>query len=150
MRNEFLSSVISFSLVTLVGCIGAPDELGPDEDAIGEAELEFGDDSFSEHGGEIAESAPGLEHQLCTGHPDGSFACLSADHLHLFVCDQHADGHYAYIRTYRWGAVQPPLYDNDGAGGGCSWYAANVGSLDSFNICVQYEGCGNPIYWWQY
>lgn len=77
---------------------------------------------------------------------DGSFVCLSNDRRWLVVCDEDADGNYAYARTYRNGVVQPPLYDQNGAAWPCSLYPAHVNSLDSYNICVQDEGCGSPRY----
>jgi hypothetical protein len=91
-------------------------------------------------------------HQICTTHADGSYVCLGGDpnHGYLIVCDQDVDGNYAYARTYRNGVVQPPLYDQTGAGGGCSLYEARVSTLDSFNVCVQNEGCGQPIYRYQF
>ena len=77
---------------------------------------------------------------------DGSFVCITDDRQWIQVCDMQADGNYAYARTYRYGVVQGPLYDQNGSSAGCSFYAASLWSLDSYNICVQNEGCGSPVY----
>lgn len=94
----------------------------------------------------VAGASPAEAHHVCSVHRDGSYVCLGSDHQWLIVCDEDVDGNYAYARTYRYGVVQPPLYDQTGAGDGCSLYEARVGSLESFNVCVQNEGCGNPVY----
>lgn len=98
----------------------------------------------------VGDVRPAHAHHVCSVHQDGSYVCLGSDHVWLIVCDQDVDGNYAYARTYRNGVVQSPLYDQNGASSGCSLYEARVGSLDSFNVCVQNEGCGSPIYWWQF
>jgi hypothetical protein len=77
---------------------------------------------------------------------DGSYAVMLADHSYIFACDQDSDGNRAYLRYYVNGVLQAPLYDPDGAGGNCGGTPINPGTLDSFNICVQNEGCGAPIY----
>lgn len=78
---------------------------------------------------------------------DWSYAYMSGDHSLLYGCDQHADGHKAYIRRYDvWGSPYPLVYDPDGAGGGCAVVAVNDWPLGSYNICVQYEGCARPVY----
>ena len=98
----------------------------------------------------FALASPASAHNICSTHPsDPSTVCMSASgstgaqHAYLVVCDRHTDGNYAYARTYRNGVVQSPLYDQNGAAAGCSLYNASVGSLDSFNVCVQNEGCGH-------
>jgi hypothetical protein len=100
----------------------------------------------------VAVAPSAQAHHVCTAHADGSYVCLGGNpnHGYLIVCDEDVDGNYAYARTYRNGALQDPLYDQTGAGGGCSLYEARVGTLDSFNVCVQNEGCGRPIYWWEF
>ena len=90
-------------------------------------------------------------HDATSFHPaEGSYVGLTGDHAYLVVCDLDPDGHYVYARTYRNSVVQNPLYDHNGAGGSCGWYEARAGSLDSFNVCVQDEGCGRPVYWWEF
>jgi len=86
-------------------------------------------------------------HSVTTIMPgDGSYASLSTAHNQVWVCDQQADGNLAYIRLWVNGVVQPPIYDADGYGGGCTLHLISPTATDSFNICVQNEGCGTPIY----
>jgi hypothetical protein len=113
------------SIVSLTACVAELSEAGEDDEV----------------------SSVTQELQGCTTKSgDGSFVCLTDDRQWIQVCDQQADGNYAYARTYRYGAVQEPLYDQNGSSAGCSFYAANLWSLDSYNICVQNEGCGAPVY----
>jgi hypothetical protein len=92
-------------------------------------------------------------HQTMTVMPnDGSFAVMYINHDTLAVCDEQVDGHYAYLRrTDIWGNVLPTVYDPDGAGGACGYVAVpNAFGLSSYNVCVQYEGCGIPVYQQQF
>jgi hypothetical protein len=77
---------------------------------------------------------------------DGSFATLLSSHATISVCDQDVDGNYAYVRRVVNGVTLAPFYDADGAGGSCSIVGVNPATLDSYNICVQNEGCGVPVY----
>ena len=86
----------------------------------------------------------------CSRHAEGSTVCLTSGHNWLRVCDLSKDGRLVSARTYRYGVVRPPLYDKNGARRGCSRYRARVGSLDAFNVCVQRESCGRPVYWPQF
>lgn len=78
---------------------------------------------------------------------DGSFAAMSDDRGTLFGCDGDKDSHKAYLRRYDvWGSLYPATYDPDGAGGACAAVPVNDWPLASYNICVQQEGCGTPVY----
>jgi hypothetical protein len=101
----------------------------------------------------LALASPASAHNVCSTHPsDPSTVCLSAsgsaggEHRYLVVCDRDTDGNYAYARTFRNGVAQAPLYDQNGAASGCSLYTANASTLESFNVCVQNEQCGRPVY----
>ena len=93
-------------------------------------------------------------HTTCTYHAGGDYACLldRAEpfnvHESIIGCDEDVDGNYAYIRWWRNGVLQPPRYDPDGAGGSCAVVSRSSWSpgLESYNICVQNEGCGRPVY----
>ena len=101
-----------------------------------------------------ASAPPAAAHDVCTSHPSdpdalGSGAlntvvCMRYNHTRLDVCDRHVDGHKAYARRYVWGGYLEPLYDTNGAESGCGNYPVNSLDLLSFNVCVQYEGCGTP------
>jgi len=96
-------------------------------------------------------------HKTCATHPSdpdalgsgalNTVACLRTDHIYVDVCDRDADGHYAYARVY-YGSTIYSFDDTNGSAAGCSTY--NIAGSDSYNICVSYEGCGTPVYWWQY
>jgi hypothetical protein len=97
----------------------------------------------------LAIAAAADAHQTMSTMPgDPSFAVMFINHDVLAVCDADADGHYAYLRrTGIWGNVLAPVYDPDGAGGACGYVAVpNPFGLSSYNVCVQYEGCGIPVY----
>jgi hypothetical protein len=100
----------------------------------------------------VATSPPAEAHDTCTTHPEGSVACLKDNHTRLDVCDRDSDGHRVYVRrTLNDGTVMPPYYDPDGAGGSCGHVYGNWGvSLYAYNVCVESEGCGSPVYWWQF
>jgi hypothetical protein len=101
-------------------------------------------------------ASPASAHNVCSYHPsDPSTACLIPTyyengtydpHGKLLVCDRQADGHNAYARTRRHGVIQNPLYDNNGASAGCTAYQANPSTLERFNVCVQQEECGSPVF----
>lgn len=93
-----------------------------------------------------AAAAPGYSHAT-TLAGDGSYAAISADRSTLVGCDRDRDGHSAYLRRYDiWGGLYPAVYDPDGAGGACAVVPVNDWPLGSYNICVQREGCGRPVY----
>jgi len=95
----------------------------------------------------LGSAASASAHQTVTVLPgDGSYATLFAGHGSIAVCDQDADGNYAYVRRVINGVTLAAFYDPDGAGGNCGLVLVNPTTLDSYNICVQNEGCGVPIY----
>lgn len=89
-------------------------------------------------------------HDTCIKHPrEASVVCLKAGHSRIDVCDRDADNHYVYARFYILGGLFE-WQDKDGYGGYCGHTTVTPNSISSYNICVQYEGCGTPLYWWQY
>lgn len=101
----------------------------------------------------LGSAASASAHQTSTTLAgDGSFATLydgfvgGYTHDALTVCDQDVDGNYAYVRRVVNGVTLAAFYDADGAGGVCSTVQVNPTTLDSYNICVQNEGCGAPVY----
>jgi hypothetical protein len=105
----------------------------------------------------MAGASSAKAHTTCTYHAGGDWACLLYDasagiHTSIVGCDQDADGNYAYIRWYRNGAIQPSRLDPNGAGGACAVILRQewAPGLDSYNICVQNEGCGAPVYWYDF
>jgi hypothetical protein len=110
----------------------------------------------------VVTSPPAYAHDTCVHHPSdpdalgsgdpNSVVCLKESHTRLDVCDRHSDGHRVYVRRIlRDGTVLPPFYDDDGAFGLCGHYNGNWGDiLSSYNVCVEAEGCGSPLYWWQF
>jgi hypothetical protein len=106
----------------------------------------------------LAVSAPPASaHDICTSHPSdpdalgsgaaNSVVCMRYNHSRLDVCDRHRDGHRVYARTYAIFSNVPnaPLYDTNGADSGCGNYGVAL-DMASFNVCVEYEGCGSPVY----
>jgi len=101
----------------------------------------------------VGNAASASAHQTVTVLPgDGSYATLfdgwsgGYDHDTIAACDQDSDGNKAYVRRVVNGVTLAPVYDPDGAGGSCGIVGVNPTTLDSYNICVQNEGCGTPIY----
>lgn len=102
----------------------------------------------------LAVAAPPAEaHDFCIAHPSdpdalgsgdqNTVVCVRYNHSRIHVCDRHRDGHKAYARRTVWGETLNPIYDYNGADPGCGDYAADLDIL-SINVCVQYEGCGEP------
>ena len=91
-------------------------------------------------------------HDTCTTHPEGSVVCLKGGHTRLDVCDRDPDGHRVYVRRVNFfGTVLPPFYDDDGAGGQCGHYTGLWSTeLRSYNVCVEAEGCGRPVYYYEF
>lgn len=92
-------------------------------------------------------AASAQAHSVTIFHPnEPTYATLYTDHTSMWVCDQDPDGHRAYIRFYIGGVLQPAVWDPDGYGGNCGVRPVNPATLDSFNVCVESEGCGTPVY----
>jgi hypothetical protein len=107
-------------------------------------------------------------HETCAHHPSdpdalgsgaaNSVVCLKDDPTHagghdrIDICDRDPDGHYVYARISRYAGDPNPyiFYDTDGYGGLCRHIGVNPGGIYAYNVCVQYENCGSPIYWWQF
>lgn len=97
----------------------------------------------------VMPAAAANAHRITVQHPsDPSYAVMGEGHQQISACDIESDGDRAYVRYYVSGVLQPAVYDPDGAGGRCGGLGIGTLTLDSFNICVQNEGCGNPYYWW--
>jgi len=111
----------------------------------------------------LVSASPALAHYECVHHPSdpdalgsgaaNTTACLRDDHTILDVCDRDSDGHLAYARVTYADSAAPThaFYDTNGAEPGCSNYSQGdlsyYGTLYyAINICVQYEGCGSPMY----
>jgi len=92
-------------------------------------------------------AVPALAHQTITQLPgDGSYATMIESHTRIYVCDMDSDSNRAYVRRVVGGVVLEPVYDYNGASDGCGLVDINPNTLDSYNICVQNEGCATPIY----
>jgi hypothetical protein len=104
----------------------------------------------------LASVAAAQAHETSTTKSgDGSIARMDGTHQVTAVCDRDPDGHYAYIRETAYNGVVFNIYDNDGYGGNCGHdYSYNPNNfttwLYAYNICVQAEGCGGPVYNWQF
>lgn len=86
-------------------------------------------------------------HVTRSTHPEGSYAEMASNHLSIQVCDVDPDGNRAYIRITTGAGILDPFYDPDGAGGSCGVRPIGGPSfIDSYTVCVQNEGCGNPVY----
>jgi len=86
-------------------------------------------------------------HAVTIFHPnEPTYATLYVDHTVMWVCDQDPDGNRAYIRFSINGVEQPAVWDPDGYGGACGERPVNPATLDRFNVCVQNEGCGTPVF----
>jgi hypothetical protein len=98
----------------------------------------------------LASASPAVAHDTCSFHPtDPSVACLKDNHTRVDACDRDSDGHVVWARvTYSNGSTVS-FQDTNGANPGCgNYYPANYnnGYYIAYNICVQYEGCGQPFY----
>ncbi len=92
-------------------------------------------------------AVPALAHQTITIHADGSYAVMLNNHTFVYGCDEHSDGNRAYIRRVaNGGTTLDPVWDPDGAGGECGGTFIDLDNLESYNICVQNEGCADPVY----
>jgi hypothetical protein len=107
----------------------------------------------------LASAPPAAAHDTCTHHhsdPDAfgsgapnSVVCLRVYHTRLDVCDRDPDGHVVWARVHYSNGAIGRFEDYNGANGDCYQHYPPTSPTVypiSYNICVESEGCGQPIY----